>query len=208
MNDSSTGREAEPVGAGGDARTSWSLMRTGFGPLLIASVGLLTIVLAGSASPQFGVGYAAGKLVTSLAFGLPVFLLLKYATRAGRRLAGVESLNLVCLVVAAVWVLQLALPLVLPGAKPDKIAAEESPYAKFVQRPAAQSKCEPWEREWKNWKAAEPPDDGDLPPCKSTAAGAEAATDTARYRNPDGSTKWELFTPMDPASAAKAGPPQ
>lgn len=48
MNDSSTGREADPVGAGGDARTSWSLMRTGFGPLLIASVGLLTIVLAGS----------------------------------------------------------------------------------------------------------------------------------------------------------------
>lgn len=114
-------------------------MRTGFGPLLIASVGLLTVVFSGTASPQFGVGYAAGKLVTSLAFGLPVFLLLKYATGPGRRLAAVESLNLLCVVVAAVWVVQLALPLVLPSVMPDRVAAEENPYSKFVQRPAPEA---------------------------------------------------------------------
>lgn len=180
MNDSSTGRETDPLGAEGDARTSWSLMRTGFGPLLIASVGLLTVVFAGSASPEFGVGYAAGKLVTSLAFGLPVFLLLKYATGPGRRFAAVESLNLLCVVVAAMWVLQLALPLVLPSAKSEKVATEENPYAKFVQRPTPELK----------------------------QADRDADADAARYRNPDGSTKWELFTPVAPASAATAAPPQ
>jgi hypothetical protein len=146
-------------------------MRTGFGPLLVASVGLLTVAFAGSASPEFGVGYAAGKLVTSLALGLPVFLLLKYATRSGRRLAGLEAMNLLCVVVASVWVLQLALPLVLPSAGPDKVAAEENLYAKFVQRPTPEPE--------------------------------QAGADVVNYRNPDGSTKWELFTPVEAASAAR-----
>jgi hypothetical protein len=91
------------------------LMRSFFGPLLLGSIGLLTVALLAGSSFEYAVGYAGGKLFVSLALALPIFILLRYATRYGRRLRLIEQVNLFCILIAVVWLLQLILVAALPG---------------------------------------------------------------------------------------------
>jgi hypothetical protein len=56
-----------------------------------------------------------GKLFTSLGLALPIFIIVKYATRYGRRLSLKASSNLLCILIATVWIIQTILSLILPG---------------------------------------------------------------------------------------------
>lgn len=91
------------------------LNRSYFGPLLLLSVALLSVVLVGASSPQYGLGFTAGKTVTSLALALPIYLIVRYFTSVGYRLSRRGQLNVLCLLTVIVWGLQLALSAALPG---------------------------------------------------------------------------------------------
>lgn len=89
--------------------------RTYVGPAVLLCVALLSVVLVGGSSPQYGLGFTAGKAVTSMALALPVYLIFRYFTPLGRRLRRREKLNVLCLLSVALWGLQLLLYAALPG---------------------------------------------------------------------------------------------
>jgi hypothetical protein len=102
-----------------ESSDSTPLLETRFAPILLVSIGLLTIVLSGGSSISFGFGIAAGRFLTSIAISLPLFLAIRYGTRRGRRLIQKAQLSLLCLLISAMWLIQIALMVVLPYALPS-----------------------------------------------------------------------------------------
>lgn len=117
--------------------------RAFLGPLIVLSAALLSVVFTGAESFKFGLGYTVGKLFISVAFALPIFIVVKYATRYGRRLQTQEGLNLFCYLLVACWALQLLLGLTVP-AYMERLLYDQS--QSNAQQPAGDKR--PWERDW------------------------------------------------------------
>jgi hypothetical protein len=87
---------------------------TYIGPTLLLSLALLSLILVGSSSPQYGFGYTVGKMATSFALALPIYFVTRYFTSFGRRLNRKGKMNALCLFIVVVWCLQLAALTLLP----------------------------------------------------------------------------------------------
>ena len=99
------------------------------GLLILASMALLSFVFSAGTSLQYAAGYTAGKLVVSIGFALPLYVAIRYATRCGRRLAGARAraraVNLFCFIVTGIWIAQILLALVVPGAIRDLVERQK-----------------------------------------------------------------------------------
>jgi hypothetical protein len=96
-----------------------------FGPLVLLSIALLTFVATATTGIQYALGYTLGKLVVAVALALPIFLALRYSVPRWRRAARVELANVFLLATAAVFAVQVALVLVVPGLVDEVMAKIE-----------------------------------------------------------------------------------
>ena len=85
-----------------------------FGPLVLLSCILLSLVVAATYSFDYAIGYTAGKLIISITVGLPLFIFIRYARPRWRNRTRIELINLFCLIVVFCWIIQIALLAALP----------------------------------------------------------------------------------------------
>ena len=76
---------------------------------------LLSIVFTGSSSPQFGLGYTLGKIVISVAVAIPIYLLVRYFSAISRNMNRLGQINLLSILTATVWTIQIVAAAVVPG---------------------------------------------------------------------------------------------
>ena len=79
------------------------------GAVTVLSSTLLIVVFTGADSLRFGLGYAFGKLLVSVAFAVPVFLVVRFATQRGRQVKTARAVNMLCFLVTGFLVAQLVL---------------------------------------------------------------------------------------------------
>jgi len=108
---------------------------------ILISLTMLSIIFTGTNSFNYGVGLTLGRLFTSFGLALPIFILAKYATRYGRRLSAIASSNLLCMLIAAVWVIQVILIFILPGIIDQITRKEMSIRERPAQSSGLSSKC-------------------------------------------------------------------
>lgn len=111
------------------------------GVSILVSLAILSIFFTGTNSLMYGVGFGLGKLFTSFGLALPIFIVVKYVTRYGRRLPLKASSNLLCVLIAAVWIMQAILSLALPGMIDHITRKEMSIRSRPVQSSDFANKC-------------------------------------------------------------------
>jgi hypothetical protein len=104
---------------------------TYIGPTLLLSLTLLSVILFGGSSPQYGLGYTVGKIATSLALALPIYFVARYFTSFGRCLNRKGKLNVLCLSAVVVWCIQLAAQIFLPYFVATQIANQQESQQKI-----------------------------------------------------------------------------
>jgi hypothetical protein len=114
------------------------------GVLVLVSIYLLSLVFRGGESIQFAFGYTSGMLLTSVALGLPIYIVIRYATKRGKLLGTHRAANLFCFLVAGVWVFQIVLGLVVPFGISHLARPNTTSTPPVIQ----QKGPKPWERDW------------------------------------------------------------
>lgn len=159
----------------------------GLGPLTLLVIGLFSLMFSGP-NYAYAVGHIGGRLISAFILALPVYVIYRYATKAGRSMAIKRLVNIFCLLVAAIWVLLAALSAAMPGMMESltrKQSAAELGYS------AAQS-----QPERRNSDGAKPGMFDDLIPAHGQASGDHAAPS-----GPGAKTDWSQFTPTAPSTA-------
>lgn len=163
----------------------------GLGPLTLLVIGLFSLMFSGP-NYAYAIGHIGGRLISAIILALPVYVIYRYATKAGRSMAIKRLVNIFCLIVAAIWVLLAALSAAMPGMMESltrKQSAAELGYSAAPSQP-----------ERRNSDGAKPGLFDDLNPAHGQASG----DDVAPLRPEAKTTDWSQFTPIAP-SAAKPG---
>ena len=72
------------------------------GPTLLAVAILFGLLFGGGFSAE-SVGYAIGKAASSFILALPIYALVRFGTARGRAMSATRRLNVLCLLICAVW---------------------------------------------------------------------------------------------------------
>ena len=155
-----------------------------FGPSVVLAMVGLSFAFGGEPNAH-GVGLVLGRMATSACLALPVYLAVRFGTKRGRVLPAARRLNLLCLLVVVIWVLQLVALAVLEHqfrkAPEANFFSEFAPPTSTPARP--QSKPNAFEDLI--------PKAGQIP---------QAAKDGTKGQS--SGTNWSDFTPTDGPAAA------
>ena len=160
----------------------------GLGPLTLLVIGLFSLMFSGP-NYAYAIGHIGGRLISAIILALPVYVIYRYATKAGRSMAIKRLVNIFCLLVAAIWVLLAALSAAMPGMMESlnhKQSAVELSYFAAQSQPA----------ERRNSDGAKPGMFDDLIPARG-----QASDDHAAPSGPEAKTDWSQFTPTAPSTA-------
>jgi hypothetical protein len=90
------------------------LMDTGFGIAVLGCTVVLSF-LFGDAFNTFGIGYLMGQWVIALGLALPVFIVIRYLTKWGRKATKLQTVNILFLALASVFVLYAVIRTIVPN---------------------------------------------------------------------------------------------
>ena len=112
-----------------------------FGPSVVLAMVGLSFAFGGEPNAH-GLGLVLGRIATSVCLALPIYLAIRFGTKRGRVLAAVRRLNLLCLLLVGIWVLQLAALAILEHqfrkAPEANFFAEFDPSTSTPARPASE----------------------------------------------------------------------
>lgn len=90
------------------------LMNTGFGIAVLVCTMVLSF-LFGDAFSTFGIGYLIGQWGVALGLALPIFIVIRYLTKWGRKANMVQTANILFLSTAAIFVLYAVIRTTVPN---------------------------------------------------------------------------------------------